>query len=99
MTIKSTKFETLKLFFFLFSHWYVKQCSSKCIALKIDVIVQENTLFAGASFSLEILLARAVKGLITPLFLTVYSPVTFQRVEVYHESDSEDTRLKGTVQI
>ena len=76
-------------------------CETKCIALKIGVILtgQENTLFTGASFSLESLLARAVKGLITPLFLTVCSRVTFQRVEVYHESDSEDTRLKGTVQI
>ena len=50
-----------------------------------------------ASFSPDILPAAAVEGSIAPLFLTVYSRATFQRVEVYHES--EDSRLKGTVQI
>ena len=38
-TNKSAKFETLKPFFpFLYSHWHVKGFSSKCIALKVDVL-------------------------------------------------------------
>ena len=37
---------------------------SQRTALKVDVTGPENTLFAGASFSLEILQAGAVKGLI-----------------------------------
>jgi len=46
---KSEKFETIKLFCFLFSAWHVKGFSSKCIALKIDVTGPENGLFAGAT--------------------------------------------------
>ena len=62
-THKNAKFETLKPFLSSFSHWHVKGFSSKRLALKVDVIGPENRLFAGASFSPEILQAGAAKGL------------------------------------
>ena len=61
-TNKCAKFETFKLFclsFFFFlggggrGHWHVKGFSSKRIALKVDVIGQETTLFTGTSLHLS----------------------------------------------
>ena len=64
MTNKSAKwFETFKPF--CFSHWHVKGFSSKCIALKADVLSNRNALFLSdfhISVGLEILQAGAVKG-------------------------------------
>ena len=52
MTNKTGKFETLKLFGLLFSHWHVKGLSSKGTALKVDVIGPENVLVTVASVHL-----------------------------------------------
>jgi len=52
MTNKSATFETLNCLS-SFSHWHAGKFSSKCTALKVDVIGPENIVFAGAIMHLS----------------------------------------------